>query len=248
MLSLEQVDKLLNFWNFPSDPAQYWHLGKIGGVTMNVNPKTMVLTWITMLLVLLFCWAATRKLELRKPGKLQSSFEMLWEFIRSQVFDNTGDKKGATMVSLVFTFFIFIFFANLMGLVPTLSSPTADLNTTLGLAIFVLVLTYYFGIKYKGMHHFAHFFKPFIPFVFINIIEEVAKPVTLAFRLYGNIFAGEVLVAVLLGLLLPHTYFFGGFIPSVIWLAFSVFVGLIQAFIFTMLTIAYISQVVSDEH
>jgi len=85
-------------------------------------------------------------------------------------------------------------------------------------------------------------------FLPINIIEDFAKPVTLTFRLYGNIYGGEVLIAVLLGLLGGWTHVFGGFIASVVWLAFSIFVGLIQAFIFTMLSIAYVGQAVADHH
>jgi F-type H+-transporting ATPase subunit a len=82
----------------------------------------------------------------------------------------------------------------------------------------------------------------------LTIIEELAKPVTLAFRLYGNIFAGEMLIMVLLGLLGGRIHVFGGFIASVGWLGFSIFVGFIQTFIFTMLSIAYVSSVVAEDH
>ncbi|MDU2063661.1 MAG: F0F1 ATP synthase subunit A, partial [Sporomusaceae bacterium] len=86
----------------------------------------------------------------------------------------------------------------------------------------------------------GHFFKPYALFLPINIIEELAKPITLSFRLFGNIIAGEVLLIVL-GMLVPY------FVPT-IWLAFSVFVGVIQAFIFTMLTMSYLSNSLNDNH
>jgi len=129
-----------------------------------------------------------------------------------------------------------------------LGSPTADYNTTLGLALCTFVMIYVMGLRYKGLGYFKHYLKSFFFFLPINIIEDLAKPVTLTFRLYGNIYAGEVLIAVLLGLLGGWTHVFGGFLASLAWLAFSIFVGCIQAFIFTMLSIAYFSQAVSEGH
>lgn len=243
---LHEVEVALNYWGLPltEDFNKYWH---VFGIT--ISPRTMIMTWLTMALVLLFAWYCTRKLDVRKPSKAQSTFELLWDFLAEQVYTNLGPKKGAPMVTIVLTFFIFILFANLLGLIPTLNSPTADKNTTFGLAFIVVILIHYFGVKYTGLgKHIGHYFQPFKPFVILNLVEEVARPVTLAFRLYGNIYAGEVLIAVLLGLISLSAYVFGGFIPSVIWLAFSVFVGCVQAFVFSMLTIAYVSQMAGDEH
>ncbi|WP_003542765.1 F0F1 ATP synthase subunit A [Desulfotomaculum nigrificans] len=243
---LHEVEVALNYWGLPlfTEYDKYWHV-----FGLSISPRTMIMTWLTMALVLLFAWYCTRKLDVRKPGKAQALFELLWDFLGEQVYANLGHKKGAPMVTIVLTFFIFILFANLLGLVPTLNSPTADKNTTFGLALIVVFLIHYFGIKFTGVgKHVGHYFQPFKPFVVLNLIEEVARPVTLAFRLYGNIFAGEVLIAVLLGLISINAYVFGGFLPSVIWLAFSVFVGCVQAFVFSMLTIAYVAQMAGDEH
>ncbi|MCL5780987.1 MAG: F0F1 ATP synthase subunit A [Firmicutes bacterium] len=243
---VHEVEMALNLWGIPlfTDYDKYWQIAGL-----SISPRTMIFTWITMALVLLFCWFCTRNLNIKSPGKAQSTFEMLWEFLGSQVLANMGHKRGAPLVSIVITFFIFIAFANLLGLVPSLTSPTADKNTTFGLAFIVVILIHYFAIKYNGLGgHIGHYFKPFKPFVVMHLVEEVAKPVTMAFRLYGNIFAGEMLIIVLLGLIHANTYIFGGFIPSVIWLAFSVFVGFVQAFVFCMLTIAYISQMAAEHH
>lgn len=243
MMSLEQVEEQLNVWG--------WH-GKwdviLGGTHLTFNPKTMIMTWITMLLVAIFAIAATRSMSLRKPKGAQNVLEMMFEGIRGLVDDNMDPKKGAALLSIVVTYFIFILFSNLIGLVPTLSSPTADYNTTLALALCTFALIYFFGIKYKGLGYFKHYLQPYVFFLPITIIEDFSKPVTLTFRLYGNIYGGEVLMAVLLGLLGGWIHVFGGFIASVIWLAFSIFVGFIQAFIFTMLSIAYVSQAVADNH
>ncbi len=245
MLSLHEVEQQLNFWGWPANGS--WEM-VVGNTHLFFNPKTLIMTWITMFLVALFGIAATRSMSLRKPKGAQNVLETLFEFIRGLVNDNMDPKKGAALLSIVVTYFIFILFANLIGLVPTLSSPTADYNTTLGLALCTFIIIYIFGIKYKGLGYFKHYIQPFVFFLPIVIIEDFAKPITLTFRLYGNIYGGEVLIAVLLGLLGGWTHVFGGFIASVIWLAFSIFVGFIQAFIFTMLSIAYVGQAVADHH
>ena len=238
---LDQVHHALNVWGF-HDPVTITGLGQL-------NLKTIVMTWVVMLLVILFTVSATRSMKVDRPSKLQLMVEELFQFLRGLVNDNLDPKKGASIMVLVFSLFIFLLFSNLWGLVPSMMSPTADVNTTLGMAIMVFVLTILLGIKFKGASYFKHFVQPFVFFLPLVIVEEIAKPITLAFRLYGNIYAGEVLIAVLLGLIPLGATIFGGFIASVIWLGFSIFVGFIQAFIFTMLTIAYTSQAVEEaEH
>lgn len=245
MMSLEQVHERLNVWGFPHEPL---HLGEIGNFPIDINLKTLIMTWITMTLVIVFLVKATRGLSLHKPGKLQVVVEMMYDFLKGLAFENIDTKKAAPLLSLILSIFSYLLFCNLLGLVPTMMSPTADINTTIGMALMVFVLLWIQGLKYKGLGHFKHFVTPYALFLPINILEELAKPVTLAFRLYGNIYAGEVLIAVLLGMIGINAFLFGGFIPSVIWLLFSIFVSCIQAFIFTMLTIAYTSQVVADSH
>jgi len=245
MLSLHEVEQQLNVWGWP--PNGSWEL-VVGNTHLAFNPKTLIMTWVVMVLVALFGVAATRNMSMRKPKGAQNILEAVFEFIRGLVNDNMDPKKGAALLSIVVTYFIFILFSNLIGLVPTLSSPTADYNTTMGLALCTFFIIYIFGIRYKGLGYFKHYLQPFVIFLPITIIEDFSKPITLTFRLYGNIYGGEVLIAVLLGLLGGWIHVMGGFIASVAWLAFSIFVGFIQAFIFTMLSIAYVSQAVADHH
>ena len=244
MLSLHEVEELLNVWHWPHHPYEVM----VGNTLLAFNVKTMVMTWIVMILVALFALAATRNMSLKRPAGAQNILEMVFEGIKGLVNDNMDPKKGAALLSIVVTYFIFILFSNLIGLVPTFSSPTADYNTTLALALCTFALIFIFGLKYKGLGYFKHYLKPYAIFLPITIIEDFSKPITLTFRLYGNIYGGEVLMAVLLGLLGGWIHVFGGFIASVVWLAFSIFVGFIQAFIFTMLSIAYVSQAVADDH
>ncbi|MTI80604.1 MAG: F0F1 ATP synthase subunit A [Firmicutes bacterium] len=252
MKSLDQVHEEIGvLWSNILGEAAHGptHLGSVAGYPIDLNMKTIVMTWIVMGIVALVGILATRKASMDKPGRLQVVYETVYDYLKGLIFDNiTDNKRAASMVTFVVTLFTFLLFANMLGLVPTMMSPTADVNTTMGMAIMVFLMTQFLGLKDKGLGHFKHFIEPFPFFLPLVIVEELAKPVTLAFRLFGNIYAGEVLIAVLLGLIPLSGEIFGGFIPSLIWLAFSIFVGTIQAFIFSMLTIIYTSQAVNKHH
>ncbi|AJQ25919.1 MULTISPECIES: F0F1 ATP synthase subunit A [Pelosinus] len=212
-------------------------LAHFAGLTFNMD--TLIMTWITMAIVIVLAIAATRRIELRPRG-WQNFLEMAVVYLLEQVETNMGP-KGQKLAPLIITLFLFLVVGNELGLVPGFTSPTNDINTTLGLALMIVAIVHVLGIKNKGFtRYIKHFFEPYIPFVVINIIEEVAKPITLSFRLFGNILAGEILLLVL-GMLVPY------FVPT-LWLAFSVFVGIVQAFIFTMLSISYLSNSMQDGH
>lgn len=123
-------------------------------------------------------------------------------------------------------------------------SPTADASVTLALSFSVIVLTHYFSIKFIGIKKYLkHYIEPHWLFLPLHLIEEFSKTLTLGFRLYGNIFAGEILIAVIL--MMP---LLAALLPLAVWQGFSVFVGAIQAFVFTILSMVYISQKVSHDH
>ena len=204
------------------------------------NWETLVMTWITMAIVILIALLATRNLKL-VPSGWQNAIEMVIEGLHTQV-DATMGRGGQFLAPFVVSLFMFLLVSNWLGLIPTMASPTNDLNTTLGLALLVICMVHFLGLYKKGFHYIAHFFQPTPIFVVINAIEEIAKPITLAFRLFGNILAGEILIIILLKLVpiwMP--------IPSVAWLAFSLFIGAVQAFIFTMLSMAYLANAVKEE-
>lgn len=213
-----------------------WHIGQ-----WVVHGDTIMMTWVVMAILLVVGFLAARTVSQRVPGGMQNVLEMIVEGLEKQMESSLGT-KAKKFTPLIITLFLFILISNWLGLVPKLTSPTNDLNTTLGLALMVVVIVHLAGIREKGLGYFAHFLKPYIFFLPIHMVEELAKPVTLAFRLFGNILAGEILIEILLKLVpkwMP--------LPNVIWLAFSIFVGVIQAFIFTMLTLSYLSNAVSDE-
>lgn len=205
----------------------------VAGFSFNV--ETLYMTWVTMAIILVIGFLATRSLKLVPTG-WQNAIEMVVTALHGQI-DATMGERGRMLAPMIITLFLFLLVSNWLGLVPTFVSPTNDLNTTLGLALMVIVMVHVLGIHFKGMGYIKHFFQPVPVFVIINAIEEVAKPITLAFRLFGNILAGEILITILL-LLMPVWMP----VPSVIWLAFSIFVGGVQAFIFTMLSMAYLSN------
>lgn len=243
--SIEGVEHKINIWGLPSEPI---HLGNIAGFPVDVNPKTIVFTWVAMAIVLLLGILATRGASMRMPTKLQAIFEMIFDFLRGLINENMDPKKGAGVFTLIITYFIFIAVCNILGLVPTFMAPTADHQTTFALALITFVMMYVWGIKYKGVGYFKHYLKPFPPFLPITILEDVAKPLTLAFRLFGNMKGKEVMILALLGLITGVVEWSGGFIASVVWLGFGLFVSFIQAFVFTVLSIAYIGIAVSEEH
>lgn len=233
-----------------------------------LHAKTLVMTWITMALILIFALLGVRNLTSGKPGKMQNILEWVVDFVRKLISDNMDYKKGAHLLPYLVTLIMFIFFSNMLGLIPNIfaplfkgvkfaqldkilgevvqMSPTADINTTLALATLTIIMVIFMGIKSKGLHYFHHFLEPNPLFLPIHLIDILSKPMTLAFRLFGNIYAGEVLIGVIL--MLPGIYLFGGIIPMPIWLGFSIFIGAIQSFVFTILTIAYIAQAVGQEH
>ena len=199
--------------------GHHWVVQILG---MNVNMDTIIMTWIVGILVIIVSLAATRKRSL-VPSGMQNAMEMVVTALLAQ-FKETLGPKYSQVVSILLTMFLFILFSNELGLLPTnhlLASPTNDLNTTVAL-------------------HFKHFFQPFAPFVIINVLEEFTKPLTLAFRLFGNILAGEILLEVL--------YFLVPAGVPIVWLIFSLFIGLIQAFIFTILTTSYLAPSFQGGH
>ena len=203
---------------------------------MQVNMDTIFTTWLTALIVFLVVFAASRGKKLVPTG-VQNCVEILVEGLLSQFEKNVGPKYRQVVPALL-TLFLFILTANQLGLLPTehlTASPTSDISTTLGLALAVTLLIHVLFIANQGVGKWIkHFFEPFPVFVFINLVEEISRPVTLAMRLFGNILAGEILLELL--------YALCPWLIPIIWIAFSVFVGCVQAYIFTTLSSVYLKH------
>lgn len=238
---LEQVHHDLNIYGLP----HHWDLGEFMGYPIQLNAETIFFTWVAMVVCLLLGWVAVRGANIRRPTKMQVLFEMLLGFLGDLIKQSMDPKKGAGLFSIVVTFFLFLSVMNVMGVVPTYVKPTADIQTTFAFALITMTLIYAWGIKYKGAKSFKHYVAP-IPI--LPIIEDIAKGITLAFRLFGNMKGKEIMILALLGLITGWGWLAGGFLASTIWLLFCIFISLIQAFVFTMLTIAFVGSAVGDDH
>ncbi|MGI8702734.1 MAG: F0F1 ATP synthase subunit A [Nocardioidaceae bacterium] len=216
------------------------------GVTLNVDT-----IWATALagaiVVGLGLWVALKSSP-TNPSKVQLAWEMIITYLTKEVEGSLG-KVNRFVVELAVTLFLFILIANWFELIPThhyLPSPTADVNLTYALALLVIVGVHIYSFRQRGVRgyfsHYAHGPKILVP---LTVIEEIVKPFTLALRLFGNIFAGGIMLAII-GLI-PIWGFWG---PNLLWKAFDMFIGLIQAFIFALLTIIYFGMmgVTDDEH
>lgn len=218
------------------------HISALG---MTVHMQTLYMSWLTCAIVILIVTIATSGSKM-VPGRLQAFLEMIFDWLGGLMEDNMSKEGRRMMGPFIITLFLYIFVANEIGLLPQVlhsmhfTSPTNDINVAFGLSIMVVVTQYLVGIYKKGFGFFGHFVKPFAVFLPLNIVEEIAKPVTMALRLFGNILAGEILLIVLYQLT-PWV------IPEV-WVLFSLCVGVLQAFIFTMLTIIALGPIFRAGH
>lgn len=211
--------------------------GKFFGMKFHLD--TLIMTWIVMAVLVGVSWITTRSLK-KEPTGLQNILETVVDFLRNLLRENVGP-AGRGAFPFVATLFLFILFSNLVGLLwPGFTkSPTEDLNVTVALALMVFFSMIYYGVKVQGLKRYLlNFFKPNILFFPIHLIDLLVKPVTLAFRLFGNIFAGAVFIIILNMLFKP--------VIPVVGLALGVFVGVIQAYLFLMLSMAYIASAMEE--
>ncbi len=221
------------------------------GLTVNVD--TVLSTVVAGAIVLALGFYLRAKATSGVPGKFQLAFETIIRGVENQVHSSMGD-AGDPIIPLALTLFVFILIANWLELIPTghtpqyLPAPAADVNFTAALAVFVILLMHATWIAKHGLRNYlAHYFKPFKALFPINVIEELVKPVTLALRLFGNIFSGALLLVIIAGVI-PVLY------PSIpildlIWKLFDgLFVGPVQAFIFSLLTVLYFGSAVAGDH
>jgi F-type H+-transporting ATPase subunit a len=198
---------------------------------------------VALILILLFAFLRPR-LSTDRPGKLQLTFEAIYNFVRGES-ENTVGHGGSKYLPFFGTLFIFILFCNLIGIIPGFESPTMIPPVPAGCAIAAFCYYNLMGLREQGLgRYLAHFAGP-MPLlaplmVPIELISHMARPLSLTIRLYANMYAGEQVTLVFLSL----TYFV---VPAV-FMGLHVFVSLLQAYIFMLLTMMYVSGAVSHEH
>lgn len=171
------------------------------------------------------------------PGMLQSFAEIAVEMLENMVAGIMGD-NGKRFVNYIGTIFVFILLSNISGIFG-LRSPTADFGVTLPLGLMTFLIVQYQNIKNNKFGAFTNLFQP-VPFLFpINLIGEIASPFSLGLRLFGNILSGTVIVALYYGMV-PVLFKIG--VPAALHVYFDLFSGCIQAYVFSMLTMVYISE------
>ncbi len=161
---------------------------------------------------------------------------MLVGFFHDLVKDTLDEEVVPRYFPVICTLFMFLLLCNWIGAIPHLSEPTKDLNTPLSMGVLGFIIAHYSGIRTKGLKDYSkQYFDPWPIFLPLNIISEIAKVVSISFRLYGNILGGAIIILVVSHLI------YSILLPPVLVAFFSLFIGTIQAFVFTMLTLVYIS-------
>lgn len=207
----------------------------VAGFDIVFNLEAIVMTWIVFSILLLFAVLAARK-----RGFIPRRLQIVAEMIIGQLYQLTEDaldrKQAEKYGPMVCSLFLFMLLSNWLGIIPHLEEPTKDLNTPLALGLMGFVVAHYAGIKSKGFKAYSkEYFQPMFFMMPLNLIGELAKIVSISFRLFGNIMGGSIIILVVSHL----TYSL--LLPPFLNAFFGLFVGTIQAFVFTMLTVVYIS-------
>ena len=205
------------------------------GHKMTFNLEVIAMTWIVIVLLLVFGFLAARKRSL-----LPSSLQLLGELLVSGLYGLTEDaldkKMGQKYGPLTCALFMFLVISNWLGIIPFLEEPTKDLNTPISLGIMGFFIAHYAGIKSKGIKKYLkEYCEPIFFMMPLNVIGELAKVVSISFRLFGNVMGGAIIIMVVSYLSYSIV------LPPFLNAFFGLFVGTIQAFVFTMLTVVYIS-------
>jgi len=205
------------------------------GHNITINLEVILMTWIVFVILIVIGILSTRKRGI-SPGSMQ----MFGELYVSQFYGLTEDALDKEMAKkygpLICALFMFLVVANWLGIIPHLEEPTKDLNTPLSLGLMGFAIAHYAGIKSKGFKAYAkEYLEPMFFMMPLNLIGEFAKIVSISFRLFGNVMGGSIIILVVSHL----TYSL--VLPPFLNAFFGLFVGTIQAFVFTMLTVVYIS-------
>lgn len=207
----------------------------LGNYNLVFNLSTMLMTWLIIIVLIIFGYAATRNLKM-VPNRIQAVGELIVGAIFGLAYDTLDEKLAQKYAPMVTALFMFLVLCNWWGIIPGFSEPTKDLNLPLALGIMSFVISHGVGIKSKGIKKYIKgYMDPIAVMAPINIIGEVSKVVSMSFRIFGNIMGGSIIIMVVSYLC------FSLVIPPLLNGFFGLFVGTIQAFVFTMLTIVYIS-------
>lgn len=202
-------------------------------------PDTIVNTWIILIILTIFALIVNNKIKKakagEKPSRLLDVVEVLVEFVDGLVKSTMGPDK-MFFASYILTLVMFLLVANLFGLIG-FTPPTSDYSVTFTLALMTFFLTQYYSFKTSGfLGYFKNFTEPMVFLTPLNILGELANPISLSFRLFGNVLSGVIIM----GLLYSALGYFAPILTPVLHAYFDVFSGVLQTFIFAMLTMIFV--------
>jgi F-type H+-transporting ATPase subunit a len=196
---------------------------------------TVIITWVVMIMITCVCYILTRRLSL-KPSGYQEILEAAFEAMEKTVKDVVPVNPWM-VVPILGTLWIFIGFSNLIGLLPGFKTPTADINTTFAFAVISYSMTHVFGIRTEGIRgYLAHYREPSWILLPFHLIAEVTRTIALSVRLFGNMLSGDMIAVILIGIV--------GLLVPVPFYLLHVIIGIIQAYIFGILTLVFIAGVI----
>jgi len=205
------------------------------GHDLTFNLEVIVMTWIAITALLCFGFLAARNKSII-PGPVQVVGELFITFLYGLTEDALGEERAKKYAPMICALFMFLLLCNWLGIIPHLEEPTKDLNTPLSYGLMGFVLAHHAGIKAKGLKQYLKdYCEPIFIMAPLNIIGELAKVISISFRLFGNIMGGSIIILVVSYLT------FNIITPPFLNAFFGAFVGTIQAFVFTMLTLVYIA-------
>jgi len=215
----------------PLTSVVLFHLGPVA-IT-----RAVVTTWVIMAALVIICWLATQRLEMQPDGR-QAVLEVIVTGIAGQIEDVIR-KDAGPFLPMLGTLFIFLVVANLSGLLPGVEAPTSRIETPAALALIVFFSVHYFGVRARGLRgYLASFAEPKLIMLPLNILSEVTRTFSLMVRLFGNVMSGEFVIALVLALA-------GLFVPIPL-MVLEILVGLVQAYIFTVLATVFIGAAVGS--
>lgn len=247
--NIDPIEGALSFLNISAVEVGkhlYWELG-----AYKIHGQVFIVTWLVMASLLTIAFLGTRNLK-RIPEAFQNFMEYLLEFLQDIAKNQIGEHEYRSWVPYISTIFLFILGSNWAGaLIPwkliqlpegELAAPTNDINTTVALSLLTSLAYFYAGLRKNGIGYFSRYIEPTPVLLPINILEDFTKPLSLSFRLFGNVLADELVVSVftlLVPILIP--------LPVMI---LGLFASSIQALIFSTLSAAYIGEALEghEEH
>jgi len=211
----------------------------LGEHNLTFNLDIIVMTWIVLIILVTFGAIVSRRMK-RIPGPIQLVGELAWTVWYDLTVGALGEERAKTYTPVICGLFLFLLMSNWIGIIPHLEEPTKDINTPLSLGLMGFAIAHFTGIKEKGFRAYAKgYLEPFPIWLPLNIIDELSKIVSISFRLFGNIMGGSIIILVVSHLI------YSLILPPVLIAFFGLFIGAIQAFVFTMLTLVYIQLKVS---